>query len=162
MNSEIKQITFGNKKDMTIKMMVCAESSEEQGDQLSDGRLEEIQRIFNQEVSAPISILADNQRAWTRSHSETDHIQQVLDLSKKARSEFSVFVTIGVGGSDLSARVFHEIANNPYHNQLSIEQRGGAPEVYFTGDTFDPMGVENVNGYAKITKLTTKYGFQCN
>ncbi len=156
MNSEIKQITLGNRKEITIKMMVCAASSEEQGDQLADERLEKIQTLFKQEVSAPNSILADNQRAWTRSHLETDHIQQVLDLTRKARSEFSAFVTIGIGGSDLSARVFHEIANNPYHNQLSIEQRGGAPEVYFTGDTFDPMGLKALMDMLKSRNLLQK------
>ncbi len=156
MNSQIKQITFGDRKDITIKMMVCAESSEEQVDELFDGRLEEIQRIFNQEVGALDSVLAGNQRTWTRSHLETDHIQQVIDLSKKARSEFSAFVTIGVGGSDLSARVFHEIANNPYHNQLSIEQRGGAPEVYFTGDTFDPMRLKALMDMFKSRNLLQK------
>ncbi|MYF54917.1 hypothetical protein F4225_03920 [Candidatus Poribacteria bacterium] len=159
MNSEIKQITFGNRKDITIKMMVCTESSEEQGNELSDERLEKIQTLFKQEVSAPVSILADNQRAWTRSHLETDHIQQVLDLSKKARSAFSAFVTIGIGGSDLSARVFHETANNPYHNQLSIEQRGGAPEVYFTGDTFDPMGLQALMDMLKSRNLLQKTVF---
>ena len=66
MNSEIKQITLGNKKEITIKMMVCAASSEEQGDQLSDERLENIQSLFKQEATAPVSILADNQRAWTQ------------------------------------------------------------------------------------------------
>ena len=156
MNSEIKQIEFGNRPDITIKMMVCAESSEEQGDQLSDERLEKIQALFKPEVSAPISFLEDNQRAWTRSHLDTVHIQQVLDLSKKARAEFSAFVTIGVGGSDLSARVFHEIANNPYHNQLSIEQRGGAPEVYFTGDTFDPMCLKALIDMLKSQNLLPK------
>ncbi len=144
MKSEIKQIAFGNRSDIQIKMTVCADSIEEDGDLLDDERLDQIQTLFKQEISAPMSFLEDNQRAWTRSHLQTDHIQQVLDLSKKARDDFSAFVTVGIGGSDLCSRVFHEIANNPYHNLLSVAERGGAPEVYFTGDTFDPMGLRSL------------------
>ncbi len=156
MNSEIKQIEFGNNHHIQIKMMVCADSIEEQANLLVDERLEQIQTLFKAEVSAPISSLEDNQRAWTRSHLQTDHIQQVLDLSKKARDNFSAFVTVGIGGSDLSARVFHEIANNPYHNELSVAERGGGPEVYFTGDTFDPMGLRTLLDMLRSRNLLQK------
>ena len=156
MNSEIKQIAFGNRSDIQIKMMVCADSIEEDGDLLDDKRLDQIQALFRQEVSAPMSFLEDNQRAWTRSHLQTEHIQQVLDLSKKARDDFSAFVTVGIGGSDLSSRVFHEIVNNPYHNQLSVTEREGSPEVYFTGDTFDPKGLSSLLDMLKSRNLLQK------
>lgn len=151
MNSITKQIELGSDSGLRLKMLICAET-----DTLVDERLENIQTLFNEEVDAPLSILEQNLRAWTRSHQQTEHIQQVLDLSTKARDDFSVLVTIGIGGSDLSARVFHEIANHPYHNLLSTSQRGGAPEVYFTGDTFDPLRLKALLDMLKSRNLLHK------
>ena len=67
-----------------------------------------------------------------------------------------MLVTVGVGGSDLSARVFHDALNHPYHNLLSPEERGGAPEVYFTGDTFDPHKLMGLLGMLKARNLLQK------
>ncbi len=103
-----------------------------------DTALQEIQLLFQEEASAPLIELENGLRAWTRSHLQTEDIAKVTNLAERARETFSVLVTIGVGGSDLSARVFHDSFNHPYHNLLSVEERSGAPEVYFTGDTFDP------------------------
>ena len=108
----------------------------EQGD--GDARLAEIQSLFAEETDAPLDVLECNLRAWTRSHLQTEHIAQCLTVAERARQDFAVLVTIGIGGSDLGARVFHDTFNHPYHNRMSVEERGGAPEVYFTGDTFDP------------------------
>lgn len=103
-----------------------------------DASLGKIYALFQQETSAPLATLKRHLRAWTRSHLQTEQIEQVLTLARRARQEFSVLVTIGIGGSDLSARVFHDMFNPPYHNLRAASERGGAPEVYFTGDTFDP------------------------
>ena len=64
-----------------------------------------------------------------------------------------MLVTIGIGGSDLSARVFHDSFNHPYHNLVSPEERGDAPEVYFTGDTFDPR---KLNGLIEMLKARNR------
>ncbi|MDE0555127.1 MAG: hypothetical protein OXI24_12970, partial [Candidatus Poribacteria bacterium] len=103
-----------------------------------DIALQKIHALFQEEMSAPLSALEDELRAWTRSHLQSEDIAEVATLATRAREEFLVLVIIGIGGSDLSARVFHDSFNHPYHNLLSPEERGGAPEVYFTGDTFDP------------------------
>ncbi len=100
-------------------------------------RLVDIHVLFQREVSSPLTVLEQNLRAWTRSHLQTEHIAQVIDVATRARHEFAALVTIGIGGSDLSSRVFHECLNHPYHNRMPVEARGGGPEVYFTGDTFD-------------------------
>lgn len=152
MNSKVKQIELGSDSGLRLKMVVCADTKEQNG----DARLENIQGLFKEEVDAPLSVLEQNLRAWTRSHGQTGHIQQVLDLSNKARNDFSVFVTVGIGGSDLSARVFHEIANHPYHNLLSTSERGGAPEVYWTGDTFDPVRLKALLEMLKSRNLLHK------
>ncbi len=103
-----------------------------------DTDLQDIHASFQEEASVPLSDLESQLRAWTRSHLQKKDIAQVTDMATRAREEFSVLVIVGIGGSDLSARVFHSFFNHPYHNLLSSEERGGAPEVYFTGDTFDP------------------------
>ncbi|MDE0301228.1 MAG: hypothetical protein OXN17_21575 [Candidatus Poribacteria bacterium] len=102
-----------------------------------DRRIAEIQLSFQQESDWSLKELEQCQRAWVRSHLEKEHVEQTLELAIRARDDFSVLVTIGIGGSDLSARVYHDVLNHPYHNHLSRDQRGDAPEVYFTGDTFD-------------------------
>ena len=103
-----------------------------------DVNLQKTHAQFAGETSASLTELEQELRAWTRSHFQDEDINKVIALATRAREEFSVLVIIGIGGSDLSARVFHDSFNHPYHNLLSVEDRGGAPEVYFTGDTFDP------------------------
>ena len=103
-----------------------------------DARLAAIRPLFAAETDAPLDVLERNLRAWTRSHLQTEHIAQCLAVAERARQDFDALVTIGIGGSDLGARVFHDTCNHPYHNRMSVAERGGAPEVYFTGDTFDP------------------------
>ena len=121
-----------------------------------DAALQKIHRLFQKETSAPLAELEGELRAWTRSHLQTEDIAQVLALAARAREDFSVLVIIGVGGSDLSARVFHDFFNHPYHNLLSVEDRDGAPEVYFTGDTFDPRKLVGLLEMLKARKLLHK------
>lgn len=104
-----------------------------------DVHLETIHRAFRQEKDLPLAALETSRRAWTRSHLQDEPCRRVVELATQARHDFDVLVTVGIGGSDLSARLFHDVLNHPYHNLLSIPERGGAPEVYFTGDTFDPL-----------------------
>ncbi len=121
-----------------------------------DAALQEIQTLFQEEASVSLSELKRELRAWTRSHLQSEDIAQVAALARCAREEFSVLVIIGVGGSDLSARVFHDSFNHPYHNLLSLEERGGAPEVYFTGDTFDPRKLAGLLEMLKSRDLLHK------
>ena len=121
-----------------------------------DTALQGIHLLFQRETEAPLAELEHGLRAWTRSHLQSEDIAQVAALATRAREAFSVLVTIGVGGSDLSARVFHDSFNHPYHNLLSIEERGGAPEVYFTGDTFDPRKLTGLLEMLKSRNLLNK------
>ena len=156
MNSSVKQIETGNNSGISLRMLVCADTDAQDAEKLIDTRLDNIQALFNEETDSPLSVLEQHLRAWTRSHQQTEHIKQILDLSTNAREDFSVLVTVGIGGSDLSARVFHEIANHPYHNLLSNSERGKAPEVYFTGDTFDPLQLKALLDMLKSRNLLHK------
>ena len=121
-----------------------------------DADLQEIHARFQDEKSVSLAELESTLRAWTRSHLQGEDIAKVGALAAQARTEFSVLVTIGIGGSDLSARVFHDSFNHPYHNLLSSEERGGAPEVYFTGDTFDPRKLIGLVEMLKARNLLQK------
>ena len=121
-----------------------------------DADLQEIHALFQKEASMPGPELERELRAWTRSHLQSEDIAKVTTLAVRARDDFSVLVTIGIGGSDLSARVFHDSFNHPYHNLLSSEERGGAPEVYFTGDTFDPRKLVGLIEMLKARSLLQK------
>ena len=121
-----------------------------------DTALQKVHALFQEEASASLPGLERQLRAWTRSHLQSEDIEQVTALARRAREEFSVLVTIGVGGSDLSGRVFHDFFNHPYHNLLSLEERGGAPEVYFTGDTFDPRKLAGLLEMLKSRDLLHK------
>ncbi len=103
-----------------------------------DDSLGEIHDLFAKEASIAADTLARYGRAWTRSHLQVGDIRRTVELANRARDEFAALVTLGIGGSDLSARVFHDVLNPAYHNLLPADERGGAPEVYFAGDTFDP------------------------
>ena len=121
-----------------------------------DVALQEIHALFQEEASAPLDHLERGLRAWTRSHLQNEDIAKVTTLATRAREDFSVLVVIGIGGSDLSARVFHDSFNHPYHNLLPVEERGGAPEVYFTGDTFDPRKLVGLIEMLKARNLLQK------
>lgn len=133
-----------------------ANSFSQEAQQAVDTALQKIHALFQEEVSAPLSELECGLRAWTRSHLQSDDIAKVTALATRAREEFTVLVVIGIGGSDLSARVFHDSFNHPYHNLLSVEERGGAPEVYFTGDTFDPRKLMGLLEMLKARDLLPK------
>lgn len=98
-------------------------------------QLESVQRLFQQETERELPSLL---RAWTISHRQEADIEAVLGAAERLRGEFKALATVGIGGSDLSARVYHETLNPPYFN-MRPNIRGAAPEAYFAGDTFDPM-----------------------
>ena len=105
-----------------------------------------IRELFSKEASLSTDSLARYGRAWTRSHLQDGDVRRAVDLADRARDDFDALVTVGVGGSDLSARVFHDVLNPAYHNLLTPDERGGAPEVYFAGDTFDPRRLRALLG----------------
>ncbi|MBU1862290.1 MAG: hypothetical protein KKH94_01300 [Candidatus Omnitrophica bacterium] len=104
-----------------------------------------IQNTFKIE-SKDYALLVKNLRAWTKSHEQKHIVNDVIHVAKEIRETFKpqAFVTIGIGGSDLGARTLHGALNHSQHNLLSPEERGGAPEVYFTGDTFDPSELYDI------------------
>jgi len=125
----------------------------------ADARLKAIHADFAQEQTQGLEVLKKNLRAWTVSHLQTQDIADTLALANRIRAQFSVFVLVGIGGSDLGGRTLHDALDDPYHNQLSSEARGGGLEIYFTGDTFDPKRLVALIGLLKSRGLLTKTCF---
>lgn len=119
-------------------------------------QLTAIHADFSAEQSEGLTTLKKNLRAWTVSHEQEDDIQATLELARKVRAQFEVFVLVGIGGSDLGGRVLHDTLDDPFHNQLPKEERGGGLELYFTGDTFDPKRLVALLNLLKKRNLLTK------
>lgn len=61
---------------------------------------------------------------------------------RKAAEELSgnidAFVSLGIGGSYLGIEATFKALTHTWFNQLSRDERGGAPEIYFLGQNTDP------------------------
>lgn len=120
-------------------------------------KLNDIQKAFKQEAGNYEALIKDL-RAWTKSHEQKDHIDAALKVAEDIRNNFKAeaFVTIGIGGSDLGGRTIDSVLNHSFHNLLSREERGNAPRLFFTGDTFDPKELHDLLDYLETSDLLTK------
>lgn len=66
---------------------------------------------------------------------DKDEFERVKKAAEKIRSDSEVFIVIGIGGSYLGSRAAIEFLTPSFNNQLTKEARGGAPEVYFAGNS---------------------------
>ncbi len=67
-----------------------------------------------------------------------ENLDEIKTVAKEIANEIDVFVSLGIGGSYLGIESTFRALTHQYFNQLSREQRGGAPEVYFLGNNMDP------------------------
>jgi glucose-6-phosphate isomerase len=125
----------------------------------TDARLKAIHAEFTAEQQAGLETLKRNLRAWTVSHLQEQDIAATITLAERIRDRFAVFVLAGIGGSDLGGRTLHDALDDPFHNQRTPEERGGAPDIYFTGDTFDPKRLVALIGLLKSRNLLAKTCF---
>ena len=135
-------ISLDNVSKVTIKPEDKIEKKDIKG---LKATLVSVQKKFKAEAR-DYADLVSNLRAWTKCHEQKDIIQEVITVAQEIREKCkpAAFVTIGIGGSDLGSRTLHACLNHPQHNLLSVEERGGAPEIYFTGDTFDPYELRGI------------------
>ena len=103
-----------------------------------DQRIAAIRDAFSAELEAGYATLERDLRAWTQSHARKEEIENTIAVAERIRARFSVFILVGIGGSDLGGRTLHDTLDHPYHNQVCQTGAQKAPEIYFSGDTFDP------------------------
>lgn len=111
-----------------------------------DDALPALQEEFRREDEEGYAALVNRLRAWTwchqvpRDHPDYVSLESLAELAGQIRAKYKVFITVGIGGSDLGARTLHDLLNHPYHNELAAAGKiQGIPEIHFTGDTFDPL-----------------------
>ncbi|MDP8244333.1 MAG: hypothetical protein P9L94_09655 [Candidatus Hinthialibacter antarcticus] len=122
-----------------------------------------IQQGFQQEDEEGYESLIQRLRAWTwchktpSGHADYASMETIADIANQVRSKAKVFITVGIGGSDLGSRTLHDFLNHPYHNDMvNAGKIQGAPEVYFTGDTFDPLRLKGLLDVLKERGLLDK------
>jgi glucose-6-phosphate isomerase len=66
------------------------------------------------------------------------HLEKIRSACRALSNEIDAFVSLGIGGSYLGFEATLRALTHQYFNQLTREQRGGAPEIYFLGQNMDP------------------------
>ena len=84
--------------------------------------------------------LRERWRFWTVSHRFADGYREVMRLAETLRGVAEAVVVVGIGGSDLAARVIHDVLDDPYHN-LHCRRGQPPPQLFFAGHTFDPRAL---------------------
>lgn len=75
---------------------------------------------------------------------DKEELERIKKAADKIRSDSEVLVVIGIGGSYLGARAAIEFLTPSYNNQLTKEQRGGAPEIYFAGNNISGSYIQDL------------------
>lgn len=66
------------------------------------------------------------------------HLEEIQSAAQSLRSRIDAFVSLGIGGSYLGIEATCTALTHTYFNQLSRDERGNAPEIYFLGQNMDP------------------------
>ena len=76
--------------------------------------------------------------AWTElPYNQAEVVARIQACAATIREKFDNFVVLGIGGSALGPAMVHQALSNLRHNELTKEQRGGAPKFYVE-DNVDP------------------------
>ncbi|MBN1106877.1 MAG: glucose-6-phosphate isomerase [Deltaproteobacteria bacterium] len=67
-----------------------------------------------------------------------DHLKDITSITRALAHEIDAFVSLGIGGSYLGVEATVRALTHTCFNQLTREQRGNAPEIYFLGQNMDP------------------------
>lgn len=66
------------------------------------------------------------------------HLDDMTSAAEELSDGIDAFVSLGIGGSYLGIEATIKALTHTFFNQLSREQRGNAPEIYFLGQNTDP------------------------
>ena len=89
-----------------------------------DDRLASIHRFFVEERAKGEKTLVRDFRLWSATHTRREDLDLILETARAVRERAKAVVVVGIGGSDLGARVVHEVLDAPYHNELPAKERG--------------------------------------
>lgn len=109
-----------------------------------------IQEEFQQEDREGYAALVKRLRAWSwchqipQDHPEHTPLETLAKTGQRLRQEAKVLIVVGIGGSDLGTRTLYDLLCHPYRNHLIAAGQAQGPELYFTGDTFDPLRLQGL------------------
>jgi len=83
-------------------------------------------------IELPANLLAERERIGNESL-----LGQIENAARRLRDRIDRFVVLGIGGSYMGARALFEAVCHPFHNELSRDDRGGIPRIYFEGNNLD-------------------------
>jgi len=66
------------------------------------------------------------------------YLTEITSVARELGKEIDAYVSLGIGGSYLGIEASFKALTHTYFNQLTREERGGAPEIYFLGQNMDP------------------------
>jgi glucose-6-phosphate isomerase len=66
------------------------------------------------------------------------YLSEITSVARELGREIDAYVSLGIGGSYLGIEATFKALTHTYFNQLTREERGGAPEIYFLGQNMDP------------------------
>lgn len=66
------------------------------------------------------------------------YLEQLAGVAEELSEAVDAYVSLGIGGSYLGIEATFKALTHTYFNQLTREERGGAPEIYFLGQNMDP------------------------
>lgn len=77
---------------------------------------------------------------------QKESLEDIKALGEELRNEFEYFVVVGIGGSALGNKMLNQSINGVFHNDLTKEERNGAPKIYVL-ENVDP---ETMDGLLKV------------
>mgnify|MGYP003583175022 FL=1 len=67
-----------------------------------------------------------------------EKMARLKEITEEAKRQYDTVISFGIGGSYLGNKMLFDLFCGPYWNQMSKEERGGCPKLYFNGDNLDP------------------------
>ena len=107
-------------------------------------------------VDMPERLLAE----YTQSRGASE-LGRILSEASRLDGLADRVIVLGIGGSYMGARALFESCCHPYYNELSRDDRGGHPRIYFEGNNVDNdalQGLLDVLGTSPARELADRWG----
>ncbi len=95
---------------------------------------------------------ASKMMMWTElPYNQGKIVKDIQACAESIREKFDNFVVLGIGGSALGPAMVHQALSNLRHNELTKQQRGGAPRFYVE-DNVDPERMVSLLNHLDLEK----------
>ncbi len=77
-----------------------------------------------------------------REAGSSSELARILSAARQLQDSSEAVVVLGIGGSYMGAKAILEGCCEPYFNELSQQERGGRPRIYFEGNSLDNDAIQ--------------------